>query len=139
MTDLNNEKIVMKKLLAITAVATAIAISLSSCFREEKMGFPNKVEFGAEGGTQLFQGTDWVYVSGFTPDRVVTPDNPATIDTLTDIETVTNGWLTVITNPNATVTFVARPNDTPSPRHMTVEVTSAYKYHDIKIWQAAGK
>lgn len=112
------------------------------CFHEEDMGYPKKIEFPAEGGSETFYGElvnlSYVDRGPGTNDSESVPT--VVINRNDTVEVVKFDWLTVDCDAYAKkVTFTADNNTTGRTREIDVQLTSCYEYSITKVVQKANK
>ena len=111
-------------------IVMLIPMFIGGCFREEDLGYPKKVFFPPEGGTQVISGNTWV-----TPEIEIGSDTEGAYFSDDDSTCVRYEWLHVnASKREPKITLTALPSDVKT-RKLKIRGISAMEYCEIMVYQ----
>ena len=123
----------MKKVLSLVSAV----LLLTSCEIFDNRGYPFKVNFGSQGGTQKVFGDEGIYTLEIADYNA--NGTSAQRDTITDSLIVTYEWLTAkakMIDFDRSITLIAEPNKTGKKRRFYVRGMVDNYSIDIKVTQS---
>ena len=119
----------------IALVTTALA-SLCSCFPEDNHGFPKKINFSSDGGSQIIKGDGTGDLYSFTIFEEKDLDNYKEFFNM-EMDSLTYEWLTFRPGPSVykEVELTAIPNETHKNRSMTLLLSFGNSRGTLKVTQ----
>ena len=123
-------------LIGLTVLAITALISLTSCFPEDNHGFPSKVNFSSDGGSEIIKGeTNWLAgINIYEGKQLI--DGVPVIRSFDD-SVASYKWLTLRRVPSeySKIELIAAPNETNKKRVMTLELEFVDSWGQIRVTQ----
>lgn len=124
----------MKTLAILTGI---LMFMVGTCAEHDQMGYPKKVVFPKEGGTQTIRGNEAVTFFNFETDKRVQTEVIYLNEDSTRHEDVNRiSWVTIRHEHNTNeLTIEVEPSTSSKKRSVLVTGMVAYTYTEIKIEQ----
>lgn len=127
----HNLKLISKGLGSSRSFILCILIlSLTSCFTYNQNGYPKKVHFPAQGGSEIISGNVHANIDIFEDDEWKTA-------IYHDKDTIEYDWIKIIRLHGETPSFelTAAPNNTPKQRKLFLHLSYVTEYGGITVTQ----